>query len=219
MSKSGIYLLTNNDEFEILIEKLQILAENSYVAEQKNCAIELLQYRRKLIQEAKQKKAEVESLLLFCEQFGIQLIINDDVDLAREYEVGVHLGQSDGCLSAAREKLGQSTLIGRTCHQSIELAKQAELDGADYVAFGVYRKSNNKPNAKVVSEQLLIQARQELNVDICVIGGVTLSDIPVLKKQGVRYFAMIDALLAGNMDDIKIRAHQMKELYAESEAL
>ncbi len=67
-------------------------------------------------------------------------MINDDLETAVKYGVGVHLGQEDGSIVEAVARLPQDVLIGRSCNNSIELAEQAIADGANYVAFGaVYR--------------------------------------------------------------------------------
>lgn len=203
MSKqhTGIYLVTNHEPFDVLMAKLHLLCAKKH-------SIELLQYRRKHLEKPKQIK-ELNQLVPFCEQQEITLIINDDVALAKQFAVGVHLGQSDGSLQEARASLGKHAMIGRTCHQSLALATQAEKAGASYAAFGVYQPSKNKPNAKQVSTDLLSHASRSLGIPSCVIGGVTLADVPALHSMGVRYFAMIDALLAGNEQQIKQNARDL----------
>ena len=75
------------------------------------------------------------------------MIVNDDAELAARLGVGLHLGQTDGSLSAARALLGRQAIIGATCHAQLELAEQAVAEGASYVAFGRFFNSSTKPGA------------------------------------------------------------------------
>ncbi|MDI7010188.1 thiamine phosphate synthase, partial [Pseudomonas aeruginosa] len=88
---------------------------------------------------------EAESLRELCERHGAQLIVNDDAELAARLGVGLHLGQTDGSLSAARALLGRQAIIGATCHAQLELAEQAVAAGARHLAFGRLFNSRPKP--------------------------------------------------------------------------
>ena len=90
---------------------------------------------------------EAEALRELCNRYGAALIINDDAELAARLGVGLHLGQSDGSLSAARALLGRKAIIGGTCHAQLELAEAAAKEGVSYVAFGRFFNSNTKPGA------------------------------------------------------------------------
>src|SRR4051794_37883140 len=70
---------------------------------------------------------------------GVALILNDDAALAAKIGCdGVHLGQTDGSVEAARRLMGRDAMIGATCHDSRHLAMEAAEAGADYVAFGAF---------------------------------------------------------------------------------
>ena len=78
-------------------------------------------------------------------------MLNDNVHLSKKlgYD-GVHLGQNDMDCKNAREILGKNFSIGISCNNSIELAKKAKIDGADYVAFGPAFNSKTKKTSREV---------------------------------------------------------------------
>ncbi len=178
----GLYLISNDDPFDALQQKLAAALDAAPVA--------LFQYRRKQVDKIRQP-VEVESLLKLCAQYKTPLIINDDVGLARQFDCGVHLGQGDGSLEEARRLLGTQVIIGRTCHASLELAEWAAQEGASYLAFGAVYPSSTKPNAQRVSLETLKQAAQSFSVPICAIGGLTVENSLPVKQAGVDLFAVV----------------------------
>ena len=79
-----------------------------------------------------------------CKKYKVKFIINDDVFLTKKLDAdGCHLGQNDMSLLRAREILGKK-IIGITCHNSIQLAKTAVKNKADYIAFGAFNFSKTK---------------------------------------------------------------------------
>lgn len=152
------------------------------------------------------------ALAKLCQEFERPLIINDDPELALACgAAGVHLGQRDGGLEKARALLGAKAIIGMTCHDSLQLAQQAEQQGADYVAFGAFFPSTSKPLAEPASLSVLQQARQQLRVPIVAIGGISVDNAPLLITRGVTMVAVIQALFAA--DDIQDRAQQFSALF------
>ncbi len=87
------------------------------------------------------------ALMPVCADRDVAFILNDRMDLAKELGTdGVHLGQSDGSVGAARALLGPDVQIGVTCHDSRHLAMEAGEAGADYVAFGAFYETTTKPS-------------------------------------------------------------------------
>ncbi|MDA7621787.1 thiamine phosphate synthase [bacterium] len=75
-------------------------------------------------------------LRILCDEFKTPLVINDHLELALECGAhGLHLGQDDGSLQEARERIGPEMLLGRSTH-SLRQARQALADNADYIGFG-----------------------------------------------------------------------------------
>lgn len=173
----------------------------------------LLQYRDKS-DDAARRLREAEALRDLCHRHGAQLIINDDAELAARLDVGLHLGQGDGSLSAARALLGRRAIIGATCHARLDLAELAIGDGASYVAFGRFFDSNTKPGAPAATPEMLEQARQHFSQPITVIGGVTLENAPDLIARGASLVAVVHALFAADSaSEVERCARAFSELF------
>lgn len=176
----------------------------------------LLQYRDKSSDEARRLR-QAEALRELCRRYGAGLIINDDAELAARLGVGVHLGQEDGSLAAARALLGRDAIIGATCHARLELAEQARQEGASYIAFGRFFDSQTKPGAPAATPELLEQARARFRLPIVAIGGVTLDNAPALIARGASMVAVIHALFAAeNAAEVERRARAFSQLFADN---
>jgi len=153
------------------------------------------------------------ALLEICREQRVPLLINDDVELARKIGAdGVHLGQSDTRLVEARQQLGTGAIIGVTCHASIELAAQAQENGASYVAFGRFFPSKTKPDAPPANPELLADAKQQLSIPICAIGGITPNNATPLIDAGADLIAVIHGVFG--QPDIEKAAKCYKNLFA-----
>ena len=173
----------------------------------------LLQYRDKS-GDAVRRFDEAQALAELCLRHGATLIINDDLDLATRLGVGLHLGQEDGSLAAARALLGRQAIIGATCHAQLPLAEQAARDGASYVAFGRFFQSHTKPGAPAANHELLREARARIGLPIVAIGGITLDTAPSLIAEGVQMIAVIHALFAADSAaEVERRAQAFSQLF------
>lgn len=171
----------------------------------------LVQYRDKSSDPARRRR-EAESLLKLCREHGVPLIVNDDLELAASLNAdGVHLGRDDAPLAAARVVLGPRALIGVSCYDSLPRAVAAAQAGADYVAFGSFYPSNSKPGAGRAPLELLDQARRELSVPICAIGGITPQNGAVLLAAGADMLAVVQGLFGTN--DVMGAAHAYSTLF------
>ena len=201
----GLYLITNDDPLELLLDKLEIALSTGHIA--------ILQYRRKKVAKTDQY-FEVEQIKVLCEAYHVPFVINDDLDLAVRYGLGVHLGQSDGEISDATQKLPQGVIIGRTCLNSLALAEKAIQDGATYVAFGAIYATSTKPEAGYVGIEVIRQARQQFDVPICAIGGLTVENAQVVIEQGADLCAVISDILGRPVQDIPARIQAWAALFA-----
>ena len=173
----------------------------------------LLQYRNKGADGA-QRREQAGALLGLCREFGAPLIVNDDLGLALEIGAdGAHLGREDGDLAAARAALGPGRLLGVSCYDAMERAREAKRNGADYVAFGSFFASPTKPAAVRAPLSLPAQARAELGLPVCAIGGITLQNAPQLLAAGVDLLAVITDLFEA--PDIRARAAAFTSLFQE----
>ncbi|PZW49386.1 thiamine phosphate synthase [Pseudomonas sp. URMO17WK12:I2] len=173
----------------------------------------LLQYRDKSTDEARRLR-EAEALRRLCESHGATLIINDDAELAARLGVGLHLGQQDGSLAAARALLGRQAIIGGTCHAQLALAEQAAGEGASYVAFGRFFNSLTKPGAPAATLDLLATARARVALPIVAIGGIDLHNAAPLIAHGASMIAVIHALFAAESPaEVERRARAFSALF------
>jgi len=171
----------------------------------------LVQYRDKSSDQAR-RLFEAKSLVALCNQYEAQLLINDDVELAKNSNAhGVHLGQDDTNPVAARIILGSNSIIGVTCHDSLALAQQAIKDTANYIAFGRFFPSSTKPDARPAPISLISEARRQFgNTSIAVIGGITLDNGKQLLDAGADMLAVCHSLFSA--DDIAAQAKKFIEL-------
>ena len=83
--------------------------------------------------------AQADALRALCAMPAFRFIVNDDAALAAAVGAdGVHLGEHDGAIAAARALLGNDAIIGVSCYDDIERARVAAGTGADYLAFGAF---------------------------------------------------------------------------------
>lgn len=174
-----------------------------------------VQYREKTGDVALRHE-QASELLQLCHQYHVPLIINDDLRLADLTGAdGVHLGREDASVREARIILGPEKIIGASCYQSLEMAKQAEAAGADYVAFGSFYSSTTKPQAERASLQLLHDA-STLSLPVVAIGGITSENAPALIDAGADAIAIITALFeAPDIEKAALALNQFFEIESE----
>ncbi len=135
-------------------------------------------------------------LLAICRRFGVPMIVNDDVELAATIGAdGVHLGEHDGDVGAARTRLGPSAIIGVSCYDSLDRARQLAGAGADYLAFGAFFPSPTKPLARPAGTDLLRDAKV-LGLPLVAIGGITPDNAQPLIEAGADFVAAISGVFA-----------------------
>jgi len=171
----------------------------------------LLQYRDK-DSDAISRFRNAQALRELCHQYGALFIVNDEPILANAVKAdGVHIGQSDGGVRAARELLGEHAIIGVSCHGDARLAQQMANEGASYVAFGRFFPSHTKPQAPGADIAVLTTA---LPVPKVAIGGITPDNAGQLIDAGADAIAVIHGLLAS--DDIESTARRFATLFPEA---
>ena len=152
----------------------------------------VIQYRNKA---ADPSLARAQAVALQAMVRPARLIINDDLDLACAIDAdGVHLGATDGDLARARRALAPGKILGASCYNRLDTAVAAVAAGADYVAFGSVYASGTKPNAVRARLELFVQAKRELRVPICAIGGITAANATAVITAGADMIAVISAV-------------------------
>ena len=174
----------------------------------------IVQYRDKISAKPEQLR-RAKALRDLTRRFAATLLINDDLALAALVDAdGVHLGQDDGNLIAARAILGPNKILGASCYADFTLAATAHAAGADYVAFGAVYPSSTKPQAVRAGSELFARAKAELGATTCAIGGITLDNAPPLMAAGADLLAVITDLFSA--PDITARAAAYQRLFEKA---
>lgn len=151
-------------------------------------------------------------LKTLCESYQAWLIINDDIQLAKQSQAhGVHIGKNDGDVKTARDILGAHAIIGVTCYNDYQRAEQMQNMGADYVAFGRFFPSLTKPDAPQADIQTLIRAKQNLTIPVVAIGGINHTNAKQLINTGVDSLAVIQGVFG--QADITLAAHSISQQF------
>ena len=182
----GLYAITDGSQGQTLIERVNSALKGG---------ARIVQYRNKGADEPR-READAWELARLCRRHGVPLIVNDDPELARAVGAdGVHLGRHDRHIELARATLGPGRLIGASCYDSLDLARQAVAAGADYLAFGSFFPSPTKPRAVRAALELLRQARG-LQLPVVAIGGITPENGAALIDAGADMLAVISGVFA-----------------------
>lgn len=164
----GLYVITDD-----VLPSLTVL-DQVKLALDGGAKIVQLRDKKSSIDVIKQTALKLEEL---CKEYNAVFVLNDKVELAIELGLsGLHIGKSDHHrVKEIREKF--DGYIGVSCYGDIALAKEMQEVGVDYVAFGSFYVSPTKPNANIVDLNILSQAKEELNIPVCAIGGISRENI------------------------------------------
>ncbi|ERJ27812.1 Thiamin-phosphate pyrophosphorylase [Campylobacter concisus UNSWCS] len=163
-----------------------------YAREILECGVKFFQFRSK---KAVKNEKLASEILNLCEKFGAKFIVNDDVKFAKKIGANaVHLGKDDEGIKEAFEILGKDAYVGVSCYNDINLAINAAKNGASYVAFGSVFTSPTKPNAPKCGLEIVKEAKQILNLPVCVIGGINETNIGSLSHTKPDLIAIISAI-------------------------
>lgn len=140
----------------------------------------------------------------------VPLIINDHPAIAQRVGAeGVHLGQDDLPVAAAREIVGPDCAVGKSTH-SLDQAIRAFYEGADYIGFGPLFATPTKPNYAPIGLDQIAKVHQAVRIPIFCIGGVKLDNLPKVIEAGARRVVIVSGLLQAA--DIVAYGRAVKEL-------
>jgi thiamine-phosphate pyrophosphorylase len=123
------------------------------------------------------------------------LIVNDHAEIAQRVPVeGVHVGQDDDSIAVARRKAGRPVLVGKSTH-SLEQARAAQRDGADYIGFGPIFATPTKPDYEPIGLKDIKQAHLDVNLPIYCIGGINTYNLREVIAAGARRVEIVSVLL------------------------
>lgn len=142
-------------------------------------------------------------------KYNVSLIINDRLDIALAIDVdGVHVGQQDMPAAVARKIIGNHKILGVSA-ATVEEAKKAEKDGADYVGIGAIFPTSTKDDARAVNINELIKIKKALNIPVVAIGGISEKNIEFLAPAKIDGVAVISAILG--KEDVKAASEGLRK--------
>jgi len=147
-------------------------------------------------------------LATLCAGNGVVFIVNDRPDIAMLCNAdGVHVGQTDLSILETRKLVGPEKIIGVSTH-SIEQARQAVHDGADYIGVGPIYLSPTKPRDHIPGLAFARAVHDEITCPAIAIAGITLANLPAVLETGLRAVAVTSAIL--ECDDVRGAARLFK---------
>lgn len=173
-----------------------------------NGGVTLLQLREKEMDEATFVE-EALKVREICQRYQVPLIINDNVNVALKCGAdGVHVGIEDTPVAEIRKKAGSDFIIGATA-KTVEQARRAEREGADYLGVGAVFPSSTKENALRITTGQLKEICSSVSIPAVAIGGLNFENMEVLTGSGIHGVALVSAIFAA--EDIKMTAEQYKK--------
>ncbi|WP_405288773.1 thiamine phosphate synthase [Methanobrevibacter sp.] len=144
-------------------------------------------------------------------RYDVPLLINDRIDIALAVDSeGVHIGQDDMPAGIAREIIGEDKILGVSA-STVEEAKKAEIDSADYIGSGAVFPTATKDDADSVSEEELKEIVDSIDIPVVAIGGITIENAHTLKASGIAGFSVVSAIMSA--EDPKEASEKLKEIY------
>lgn len=144
-----------------------------------------------------------------CHRYNVPLIINDNVTVALKSGAdGVHVGIEDTPVEEIRKAVPYGFIIGATA-KTVEQARSAERQGADYLGVGAVFPSPTKKNAIRITKEQLKEISSSAAIPTVAIGGITLDNVDELAGGGMDGIAVVSAIFAA--DDIKKAASELKK--------
>ncbi|WP_035669687.1 thiamine phosphate synthase [Flavobacterium sp. 83] len=147
-------------------------------------------------QKPKKTFALAEAIKFLCEEYLANFIINDNVDLAKQFAAdGVHLGLSDMGVAEAREILGKTKIIGATANTVEDIIRQVN-NGCDYIGLGPFQYTKTKNNLSPILglegyESIISKLKEkQIEIPIYAIGGITLENVESLMETGIHGIAV-----------------------------
>ena len=148
---------------------------------------------------------EAMALARLCHCYGVPLLINDNVEIARRSGAdGVHVGQEDMAAEEVRGILGSDMIVGVTA-KTVEQALRAQDAGADYLGSGAVFGSSTKLNAKPMTRETLSAITSAVSIPVVAIGGIHSGNILELAGTGIAGVAVVSGIFAAENIEEKCR--------------
>jgi thiamine-phosphate pyrophosphorylase len=129
---------------------------------------------------------------------NVPLIINDRVDIALAIDAdGVHVGQSDMPGDVTRKLIGEDKILGISA-ATIDEAKKAQKDGADYIGTGAVFPTSTKDDAESVTKDELTEIVKSIDIPVVAIGGINLENASQLTDTGIAGLSVVSAIMSSD---------------------
>ena len=145
-----------------------------------------------------------------CQQYGVPLFINDNVEVALQcHAEGIHVGQDDMAAAQVRQRVGDEMMIGVSVH-SVEEALEAVRHGADCLGVGAAFSTHTKADVDVLPEGMMKAICDAVDIPVVAIGGIHKENLLRLKGTGVNGVALVSAIFGA--EDIEAECRELKAL-------
>jgi thiamine-phosphate pyrophosphorylase len=179
-------------------------------------AIETIRGGAKIIQ-LRDKQHSVKDFLAFsielrdiCGQHGVLYIVNDSLEVALASDAdGLHIGQDDLPVAVARRLLPIDKILGCSA-SSLEEAKRATAEGADYLGVGAIYPTTSKDVSQAIGLDALKEIRRAVDIPLIAIGGINKSNVKAVLKTGADSAAVISAVMSA--DDVEKSTRELVEI-------
>ena len=137
---------------------------------------------------------EAKKISVLCRQYNIPFIVNDNVNVAIASNAdGIHIGQEDMGLKDVRKIVGENMIIGISAH-TVEEAKFAQENGADYIGIGAVFETSTKNDVDVIPYEKVKSICDAVDMPKVAIGGINAENILKLKGSGIDGVAVVSAI-------------------------
>lgn len=199
-----LYLVTNSDKYteEEFLKRIEDALKGG---------VDILQLREK-------EKTDIEILNLgkkvkkICDEYNIPLLIDDKPHLAWALGCGVHVGADDFPISLCRKLLGKDAIIGATA-KSVEAAKKAQEEGANYLGVGAIFETKTHVKTKRTSVETFKKIKENVDIDVYAIGGLNIENVDILKNSNTDGVCVVRAIM--NAEDVYQTSLDLKEKIQE----
>ncbi|QED47813.1 thiamine phosphate synthase [Cytobacillus dafuensis] len=139
-------------------------------------------------------------------QYHVPLIINDRVDVALAIDAdGVHIGQNDIPLSVVKEIVPDSMIVGVSV-STVEEAREAEKNGADYLGVGAMFPTRSKSDAEELPSGMLDSILENVSIPIVAIGGIQLNNLAEIRDKNIAGIAVVSGIMKADDPFIAAKA-------------
>lgn len=153
---------------------------------------------------------EAKDICALCRRYGVPFIVNDNVDVAIACQAdGIHVGQEDMATGEVRRRVGDAMILGVSVH-TVEEARRAVRDGADYLGLGAVFPTSTKTDVDQMTNETLRAICDAVDVPVVAIGGINRGNLLKLSGSGVDGVALVSAIFSA--EDIEDTCRKLRLL-------